>query len=85
VPVVIGDFRGPRELDEAVPSVLAQGFTMVNLGTGRDASKTRWRPLEVPLAGAVKVGPGLRSHLGYRATSLARKIIRLARLTPRGA
>lgn len=62
-----------RAVAEALMWAIAKGYTAVNLSTGRDVSKTRWRPGEVAMAGAVQVAATLRSRLGYQATLLARK------------
>jgi CelD/BcsL family acetyltransferase involved in cellulose biosynthesis len=64
-----------RVVAEAIMWAIANGFAVVNLSTGRDVSKTRWRPQEVPLAEAVQIAPGMCSRLGFHATSLARKIV----------
>lgn len=51
---------------EAVRHALERGVPAVNLSTGSDVSKTRWRPRELPFADAVVRSPGLRAWCAWR-------------------
>jgi CelD/BcsL family acetyltransferase involved in cellulose biosynthesis len=57
-------------LAEIVKFAIERGLTSVNLSTGNDVSKTRWRPREVVYRSAVEVAPRVRArahYLGFRA------------------
>jgi hypothetical protein len=57
-------------LAEIVKDAIARGTTSVNLSTGNDVSKTRWRPREVVYKSRIQIAPraSARAHyLGYRA------------------
>jgi CelD/BcsL family acetyltransferase involved in cellulose biosynthesis len=56
---------------EAFKYAIAAGLTSVNLSTGADRSKTRWRPSEIGFVDAVTPSPGGRSRLTYQAFELA--------------
>lgn len=62
---------------EAISYAFGQGLRSVNLSTGNDVSKTRWRPLEVVERAGVMGAGHLRARLAhgtYRtAASLARR------------
>ena len=51
---------------EAIKWAIAQGLTTVNLSPGRDQSKTRWHPVEVPLREARLVSPSRRAPAMHR-------------------
>jgi CelD/BcsL family acetyltransferase involved in cellulose biosynthesis len=38
----------------------------VNLSTGKDLSKLRWKPVEIGLHDAVQISPSLRGKIAYR-------------------
>ena len=57
-------------LAEIVKYAIGRGTTSINLSTGNDVSKTRWRPQEMVYRSAVQVAPRAlaRAHyLGFRA------------------
>jgi CelD/BcsL family acetyltransferase involved in cellulose biosynthesis len=57
-------------LAEIVKYAIAAGMTSVNLSTGNDVSKTRWRPREVVYRSGVEIAPRVsaRAHYsGFRA------------------
>jgi CelD/BcsL family acetyltransferase involved in cellulose biosynthesis len=45
---------------EAIKWAMAKGFKTINLSQGRDHSKLRWRPIEVPLITAHWISPSWR-------------------------
>jgi CelD/BcsL family acetyltransferase involved in cellulose biosynthesis len=47
-------------LAEAIKWAIKKGLRTINLSTGRDQSKLRWRPIEVPLIEAQWVAPSWR-------------------------
>lgn len=51
---------------ESIKWAIGNGFTIVNLSTGNDISKTRWGPKERLYASAVWIAQGWRSRLAYR-------------------
>lgn len=51
---------------ETLRDAIARGVRVVNLSSGTDVSKTRWRPDEVAYADAVVVSDGVRARLAYR-------------------
>ena len=66
---------------ESVRYALEHGVDTVNLSTGADESKLRWRPEEVPYADAVIVAPGLRARIAHRAFRAAKALIDRRRTT----
>ncbi len=57
-------------LAEIVKYAIAQGMRSLNLSTGNDVSKTRWRPQEMVYRSAVQVAPRARArahYFGFRA------------------
>ena len=50
---------------ESIKYAIAAGIRSVNLSTGKDGSKTRWRPTEVCYHDAVQISPSLSSHAAY--------------------
>jgi CelD/BcsL family acetyltransferase involved in cellulose biosynthesis len=52
---------------ESIKYAIASGLRTVNLSTGTDASKTRWRPTEVRYHEAVQISPSLGAHATYAA------------------
>jgi CelD/BcsL family acetyltransferase involved in cellulose biosynthesis len=59
-------------LAEAVQYAVSEGFTSVNLSTGKDASKQRWRPREITYRDAEIVSPSIRGRLAHRIYGLAK-------------
>jgi CelD/BcsL family acetyltransferase involved in cellulose biosynthesis len=52
---------------EAIRWAIDRGLKIVNLSSGRDVSKTRWRPTEIVLRHGVCLSPGPRSKLAFEA------------------
>lgn len=52
---------------ETLKWAIAEGFAVVNLSTGTDVSKTRWRPDSVTFSEAVQLSPTRRGRLAYQA------------------
>jgi len=52
---------------EALRHAIETGATRVNLSTGADVSKTRWRPEERPLADLIVVSPRPRARIVHAA------------------
>jgi CelD/BcsL family acetyltransferase involved in cellulose biosynthesis len=50
---------------EAIKWAIEQGLSLVNLSTGTDVSKTRWRPEQVTFHEVVQVAPHLRGRISY--------------------
>jgi CelD/BcsL family acetyltransferase involved in cellulose biosynthesis len=50
---------------EAIKWAIEQGLSLVNLSTGTDVSKTRWRPEQVTFHEVVQVAPHLRGKISY--------------------
>ncbi|MFL6619139.1 MAG: GNAT family N-acetyltransferase [Povalibacter sp.] len=50
---------------EAIKWAIEQGLSLVNLSTGTDVSKTRWRPDEVTFHEVVQVAPHVRGKVSY--------------------
>jgi CelD/BcsL family acetyltransferase involved in cellulose biosynthesis len=50
---------------EAIKWAIEQGLSLVNLSTGTDVSKTRWRPEEVTFHEIVQVAPHLRGRISH--------------------
>lgn len=58
---------------EAIKWAIAKGLKTINLSTGRDQSKLRWRPIEVPMIEAQWVSPSWRGPALYRFVKTAKK------------
>ena len=58
---------------EAIRWAIDNKFATVNLSPGRDVSKTRWDPLEVPFREAYMPSESLRGALVHKAYSRLRK------------
>jgi CelD/BcsL family acetyltransferase involved in cellulose biosynthesis len=54
-----------RVVAEAIRDSISRGLSTVNLSTGRDVSKERWRPDEVSYQEMEVVLPGVRHRLAY--------------------
>ena len=66
---------------EAIGWAIEQGFAVVNLSPGRDVSKTRWNPVEIPFREAYLPSESLRGGLVHRAyVELSRTDSRLGQL-----
>lgn len=84
-------------LAEIIKDAIVRGSTAVNLSTGNDVSKTRWRPREVVYRSGIEVAPRFSAranYLGFRAArsvgtgKLARELLPsflVRRSEPRGA
>ena len=57
---------------EAIKWAIGQGFHRVNLSTGADVSKTRWRPSHVDFLEGVQPSPRWRGQLALAAMDLVR-------------
>jgi CelD/BcsL family acetyltransferase involved in cellulose biosynthesis len=59
---------------ESIKWAIASGLRTVNLSTGNDVSKTRWRPTEISYREAVQISPSLSAqaaHALYRSIHMA--------------
>jgi CelD/BcsL family acetyltransferase involved in cellulose biosynthesis len=63
---------------EAIRHAIESGATTVNLSSGADVSKTRWRPREVGYLEGVALGRGIRARLAHRSFRAAWAARRLA-------
>jgi CelD/BcsL family acetyltransferase involved in cellulose biosynthesis len=61
-------------LAETIKDAIARGLTSVNLSTGNDVSKTRWRPQEIRYHSRIEVAPGLAAVARYSAFRAARSV-----------
>jgi CelD/BcsL family acetyltransferase involved in cellulose biosynthesis len=59
---------------EVLKHAISRGLTTVNLSTGNDVSKTRWRPQEVRYRSRIEVAPGFAAHARYATFQAARSI-----------
>jgi hypothetical protein len=67
---------------EALKYATTHGIPSVNLSTGADESKLRWRPRPVGYVDAVALRPGARARLSYQAlTSRNPALLRIASRT----
>ena len=58
---------------EAIKWAIGQGFGRVNLSTGSDVSKTRWRPSHVEYVEGVQPAAGLRGPVALAAMEMLRE------------
>jgi CelD/BcsL family acetyltransferase involved in cellulose biosynthesis len=58
---------------EAIKDAIAEGLTSVNLSTGTDVSKTRWRPQETTFRSASVVAPTRRAMFSHRIVTGAQQ------------
>jgi CelD/BcsL family acetyltransferase involved in cellulose biosynthesis len=58
---------------EAIQWSIANGFKFVNLSTGNDVSKTRWRPIPIIYEGGKTLAPALRSRAAFYAVEQLRR------------
>jgi hypothetical protein len=56
-----------RLMAETIQWAIAEGLKVVNLSTGHDLSKARWRPQEAAFASMTQPSPTMRGMLAYRA------------------
>jgi CelD/BcsL family acetyltransferase involved in cellulose biosynthesis len=61
-------------LAEIIQHAISRGLVRVNLSTGNDVSKTRWRPTEVAYARQVEVSPRLTSAIRFHGYQAARSL-----------
>jgi len=59
----------------AIQTAIAEGLGSVNLSTGRDTSKTRWRPTETLYQDVIIVSPSARGRLAYGISEHARELL----------
>jgi CelD/BcsL family acetyltransferase involved in cellulose biosynthesis len=59
---------------EAIQYAIDAGFKRVNLSTGADQSKLRWRPREVPTRTVMVQKATLRARLAHRAIEAGRQV-----------
>jgi CelD/BcsL family acetyltransferase involved in cellulose biosynthesis len=69
-------------LAEAIRYAIGQGFAWVDLSTGTDVSKNRWRPERVVYRSAEQISPNLRSQMVHDGYGLARRAVEASRLGP---
>jgi CelD/BcsL family acetyltransferase involved in cellulose biosynthesis len=65
---------------EAIKWAISQGYHCVNLSTGADSSKTRWRPERTDYLDGEQPSPSWRGHLALAAMDMVRE-----RIGPRAA
>jgi CelD/BcsL family acetyltransferase involved in cellulose biosynthesis len=61
---------------EAIKWAIENKLSMVNLSTGTDVSKTRWRPNEVTFHEVVQIAPHLRGKIAYAMYETVAKKVR---------
>jgi CelD/BcsL family acetyltransferase involved in cellulose biosynthesis len=61
-------------LAESIKWAIENRFKIVNLSTGKDASKTRWSPKEITLRQGVQVSPKWQAQLAFAAYSEAQSL-----------
>ena len=52
-------------VSEIIKWAIAQGLKRVNLSTGKDQSKLRWKPLEIISHDALQISPSIRGHMVF--------------------
>jgi CelD/BcsL family acetyltransferase involved in cellulose biosynthesis len=58
---------------ESIRWAIENGFKVVNLSTGTDVSKMRWRPQQVVFASGYQVSSTLRARLAFAALEIVRR------------
>jgi CelD/BcsL family acetyltransferase involved in cellulose biosynthesis len=58
---------------EAIGWAIGHGFRVVNLSTGTDVSKMRWRPQQVVFAGGYQISPRFRARLAFASLEAVRR------------
>lgn len=61
---------------EAIKYAIAEGLEVVNLSTGNDVSKTRWRPEEIVYRDALQISQSARATVAYFLFRSARDVLR---------
>ena len=64
---------GTTVVAEAIKHAIGEGLSAVNLSTGKDPSKLRWRPREIAFREALLVSPGAVGRAKFRAWSAAER------------
>ena len=67
---------------EAIRWAIGQGLSVVNLSTGTDVSKMRWRPQQVRYVGGYQTAPSFRARLAFAAMDRLRRRGRRAAQPP---
>jgi CelD/BcsL family acetyltransferase involved in cellulose biosynthesis len=62
---------------EAIRFAIGEGLSSVNLSTGKDVSKTRWRPRAIVYAEALQLSGSFRARLAYAIYHHGRKALKL--------
>jgi CelD/BcsL family acetyltransferase involved in cellulose biosynthesis len=52
---------------EIIKWAIEHDFSLINLSTGTDQSKLRWKPTEIALQDVVQLSPSLRGQLAFRS------------------
>jgi CelD/BcsL family acetyltransferase involved in cellulose biosynthesis len=60
---------------EAIKWAISQGYERVNLSTGLDVSKTRWRPTQIDFVEGIQPSPTWRGQMALAAMDLVRSRI----------
>ncbi len=60
---------------EAIKYAIGERLRWVNLSTGEDVSKTRWRPLEIAFHEGVLLSPSVVGRAKYRVIKAARRVV----------
>ena len=50
---------------ESIKWAIASGIRTINMSTGNDVSKTRWRPTEISYREAIQISPSIRAHAAH--------------------
>jgi len=72
-------------MSEAMKWAIDSGITIVNLSTGKDLSKMRWRPTELVYQSALQIAPTIRGRLAFLAYDALVRRPRLRTLQRRAA
>jgi CelD/BcsL family acetyltransferase involved in cellulose biosynthesis len=70
---------------ETIKWAIDNGFRLINLSTGKDLSKVRWRPAEIVFRDAMQVSPTVRGRLAFFAYDNLVRQPRLRALQQRAA
>lgn len=69
-------------VSEAIKWAIGQGLGRVNLSTGSDVSKLRWRPDAVATRSGTQLGRSMRGRVLFPATQALRRAVRPSRSSP---